>query len=59
MTKPTPEQRAKEITEDFMDKEFEDEQTAMRWLAERIAAAIEEAEGAAQEAALLPVQRDR
>jgi len=57
MTKPTPEQRAKEITEDFMDKEFEDEQTAMRWLTERIAAAIEDAEKAGQEAALLALGR--
>jgi hypothetical protein len=50
MTKPTPKQRAKEITEDFTDKEFEDEQTAMRWLTERIAAAIEEAEKRGREA---------
>ena len=57
MTKPTPEQRAKEITEDFMDKEFEDEQTAMRWLTERIAAAIEDAEKVGQEAALLALGR--
>ncbi len=56
MTKPTPEQRAKEITEDFMDKEFEDEQTAMRWLTERIAAALEEAERAGREAGLAPRQ---
>lgn len=44
MTKPTPEQRAKEITEDFMDEQFEDEQTAMHWMMERIAAALSEAE---------------
>jgi hypothetical protein len=59
MTKQMPEQRAKEITEDFMDQEFEDEQTAMRWLTERIAAALEEAERAGQEAALLAARRDR
>ncbi|MGO9462077.1 MAG: hypothetical protein ACLPWS_20060 [Rhodomicrobium sp.] len=53
MTTPTPEQRAKEITEDFMDKEFE-EQTAMHWLRERIAAEIEEAEQAAAKAASDP-----
>jgi hypothetical protein len=55
-TIPTPEQRAKEITEDFMDKEFEDEQTAMRWLTQRIAAALEEAERAGSEAGLPPRQ---
>jgi hypothetical protein len=57
MTKPTPEQRAKEITEDFMDKEFGDEQTAMRWLTERIATAIEEAEKAGEETALQSMLR--
>ena len=56
MTKPTPEQRAKEITEDFMDQEFDDEHAAMRWLTERIAAAIEEAERSGQEAALMALR---
>ncbi len=59
MTNPAAEQKAIEIVDAFMDQEFDEEADAAAWLAKRIAAALEEAERAGQEAALLSAQRDR
>ncbi len=59
MTNPAAEQKAIDIVEAFMDQEFVEVADAAAWLVKRIAAALEEAERAWQEAALLSARRDR
>jgi hypothetical protein len=44
----TAHQRATSIVHDFLEAEFDDQQGAARWLIERIAAALEQAEKVAR-----------
>jgi hypothetical protein len=50
MANLTCRQRAECIVHDFLEAEFDDRQGEMRWLVERIAIAIEDAETAARNA---------
>ena len=52
-------QRPRVHVDAFMDTSFEEEADAAAWLVKRITAALEEAERAGQEAALLSPRRDR
>ncbi len=59
MTNPATEQKALEIVDAFFDTAFDEEAEASAWLVKRIAAALEQAERAGQEAAFLSARRDR
>jgi hypothetical protein len=59
MTTPAAEAKAIEIVDEFMDTTFDEEADAAAWLVKRIAAALEHAEQAGIEAAMLLKRRDR
>ena len=56
MTNPAAEQKAIEMVDAFMDTSFEEEADAAAWLVKRITAALDEAERAGQETALLSLR---
>ncbi len=59
MSNPWAEEKAREIAEAFMRSQFDEEAEAMAWLVKRISAALEQAERAGTEAAMLSLRRDR
>ena len=56
MINPAAEKKAIEIVDAFMDTSFDEEADAAAWLVKRITAALEEAERAGTEAALLALR---